>query len=316
MDSHEVMILVAAAGLVLFLLFIVARMFAAPKPFLDKTRKKAMIMDVTELSHDTKRFRLSLGGKNVPLGLPLAKHIRLFAPNPESCLAKGTWNGQPDADKGSREIQRSYTPTPSTVICGYVDVVAKMYRPGSVLMPDGKEVVWEDGGKMSSYLDSKSAGDYIEISGPTGLHEYLGNGVFKMPGKTVSASHFGLLAGGTGITPMLQLIHAALRDPNDKTKFTLIYANKHEDDILVRDLLEKEAQSSNGQFTLHYTLDFPPDSWSQFRGFITAEMIKKCFPAPEQKPIILMCGPPAMIEFACKKNLDILGYPKDLMAAF
>jgi ferredoxin-NADP reductase len=40
--------------------------------------------------------------------------------------------------------------------------------------------------------------------------------------------------GGTGITPVLQVISAVLADPMDKTQLSLIYANQSEDDILVR----------------------------------------------------------------------------------
>jgi cytochrome-b5 reductase len=304
--------IVLLIGLAIMLLM----QLSTPKPFLDKTRKRAEILDVTELSPDVKRYRLSLGGKKVPLGLPLGKHVRLFAPNAPSCLETKAWNGKADADNGTAEIQRAYTPTPPTLATGFVDLVIKVYRPGTFKMPDGKEVKWEDGGKMSRYLDSKKVGDFIDIFGPVGTNEYLGRGTFKKPGSTLTASHYGMLAGGTGITPMLQLVYAALRDPEDSTKFTLIYANKTEEDILCRDMLEAEAQRSNGRFKLHYTLDFPPANWTHKQGFITADMLKECFPSPETEPIILMCGPPPMIEFACKKNLDALGYPKNRMVAF
>lgn len=312
------MMLGIALAVVLVLLHLIYKLLAQlpKKPFLDKTRKKVTIMDVHELSGDTKRFRLSLGSKDVPLGLPVGKHVRLFAPNPESCVAKGTWNGRPDEDKGAAEIQRPYTPTPATSSCGYVELAVKIYRPGKFLMPDGQEVEWEDGGKMSRYLDNKKVGDCIEIMGPIGIHEYLGGGKFKMPGKTIEANHFGLLAGGAGITPMLQLVHAALRDPDDTCTFSLIYANKTENDILVRDMLELEARSSGGRFRLHFTLDFPPDNWGHYKGFISDKMIEECLPAPDLNPIILMCGPPAMIKFACKPNLEMLGYDMQRTSAF
>lgn len=313
----EVAILVGLAVIAVIVTAIFLYFPRPKKPFLDKTRKRAMIMDVHELSNDTKRFRLSLGSKDVPLGLPVAQHIRLYAPNPESCLAKGTWNGKPDPDRGSTEIFRSYTPTPATDSAGYVELAIKIYRPGKFRMPDGKEVDWEDGGKMSRYLDSKKVGDYIDIMGPTGMHEYVGCGKFKLgPNKTIKAQHFGLLSGGAGITPMLQLVHAALRDPEDTCTFSLLYANKTEDDILVRDMLELEARSSTGRFKLHFTVDFPPENWQHHQGFISADMIKQCLPAPELNPIILMCGPPPMINFACKPNLEKLGYDMTRTASF
>jgi cytochrome-b5 reductase len=40
-----------------------------------------------------------------------------------------------------------------------------------------------------------------------------------------------MIAGGTGITPMYQIIKASVQDPEDKTQLRLIYANVNQDDI-------------------------------------------------------------------------------------
>merc|ERR1712187_470583 len=162
--------------------------------------------------------------------------------------------------------------------------------------PDGSEKAWDDGGKLSLYLDSKKPGDFIEINGPLGVNEYLGSGTFKLPGRTITVKHVGMMAGGTGLTPMLQVAQAALHHRSDTCKFTLIYANKTEDDILCKDLLEEAAANSNGRFKVHYTLDFPPAKWEGKKGFITQEMIKECLPAPSPDTLILMCGPPPMMD--------------------
>lgn len=294
----------------------IARRRAEPKEFLNKERQRVQVADVKELSHDTKRIRLSLGDASTVLGLPVGKHLVVYLPNPASCLSSGNWNGKPDPDKGKEEIERKYTPVTGNETPGYVDLVVKVYRPGTVRMPDGKEAAWADGGKGSLFLDSKQPGDYVEIKGPVGVNEYLGRGAFKLPGRSLTVKHVGMLAGGTGLTPMLQVVQAALRDPEDTCKFSLIYANKTEEDILCRDLLEEAAKSSNGRFTLHYTLDFPPAGWQHKSGFITANMIKECLPPPSEETLVLMCGPPPMVEFACKKNLEALGYAKTSMVAF
>ena len=39
------------------------------------------------------------------------------------------------------------------------------------------------------------------------------------------------IAGGSGITPMWQLINASLQIPEDKTKWTLVFSNVSEKDI-------------------------------------------------------------------------------------
>ncbi|CAL1142078.1 unnamed protein product [Cladocopium goreaui] len=287
-----------------------------PKVFLTRERKRAQVADVYELSHDTKRIRLSLGSPTTTLGLPVGKHLAIYALNPAKCISSGLWNGKPDPDKGKEEIERKYTPVTGNEQPGYVDLVIKIYKPGKVTMPDGKETHWEDGGKMGLFLDSKQPGDWIDVIGPLGVNEYLGRGIFKKPGSTITVKHVGMMAGGTGITPMLQVVQAALRDSNDSCNFYMIYANKTEDDILCREMLDDLAKTSQGRFKLHYTLDFPPSNWNQKKGFITAEMIKECLPPPSSETLILMCGPPPMVDFACKKNLQELGYPKDRMVSF
>lgn len=283
-----------------------------PAVFLERRRKKALILDIREVSPDTKVFRISTGSRTAKLGLPTGKHVTLYAPNPQRCLETGTWNGRPDPDKGRKEILRTYTPITSNDVVGHFDLMIKCYSPGTVALPDGREVDWPDGGKMTSYLASKKPGDYIEISGPIGLHEYIGQGVFKAPGGLRQTDHICMLAGGAGITPMLQIIRHSLNDPYDNSMLTLLYANKTEDDILARSLLEELATEHDCRLQVHFTLDYPPDGWEGERGHISAEMISKFFVLPTEAPLFLMCGPPAMIEFACKKSLEELRYPKDM----
>ena len=45
-------------------------------------------------------------------------------------------------------------------------------------------------------------------------------------------------------------------------------------------------------------------------------MISERLPAPGADTLMLMCGPPPMIKFACKANLDALGYAKERQLAF
>ena len=55
--------------------------------------------------------------------------------------------------------------------------------------------------------------------------------------------HAGMIAGGTGITPMYQTANQILKDEADRTTLSLIYANISEDDILIKDLLDYLAAS-------------------------------------------------------------------------
>lgn len=42
----------------------------------------------------------------------------------------------------------------------------------------------------------------------------------------MAVKRVGMIAGGTGITPMLQLIRQVLKDKDDKTELALLFANQ------------------------------------------------------------------------------------------
>ena len=56
--------------------------------------------------------------------------------------------------------------------------------------------------------------------------------------------------------------------------------------------------------------------WRYSEGFINADMIKEHLPPPADDTIVVMCGPPPMINFACKPNLDSLGYSAESQFAY
>lgn len=67
------------------------------------------------------------------------------------------------------------------------------------------------------------------------------------------------MSGGTGITPMLQLIRQITRDPKDETKLSLLFANQTEEDILLRDELEEAAKNHSDRVKVWYTVDRPTE---------------------------------------------------------
>lgn len=123
-----------------------------------------------------------------------------------------------------------------------------------------------DGGKMSQYLENLKIGDTIDVRGPSGRLVYNGNGEFaikklrKDPPQIIKVKNVAMIAGGTGITPMLQIIRQIAKITNDDTKLSLLYANQTEKDILVRKELEEVAEKHPDQFKLWYTVDTPTES--------------------------------------------------------
>ena len=117
----------------------------------------------------------------------------------------------------------------------------------------------------------------------------------------------GMLAGGTGITPMLQIIRAILKNPNDITRVSLIYANVTPDDILLREDLENLEKKYPEKFSLHLVLEKPLQGWTGRVGFITEAMIREHCPPSAADIKILICGPPPMVS-AMKKHTEVCSH--------
>jgi len=279
------------------------------RTFLNRERQQLPLVEKIVISHDTRLYRFGLPTEDTALGLPIGKHLKVYSPNVVGVKA-GEWNGRADPEAGKPEIFRPYTPTSSDDDLGRVDLVIKVYQKG-VKAP------FPDGGKVSQYLESLEVGDSVDIAGPFGLIEYLGHGVFTVSRKErPRKKEIGMIAGGTGITPMLQIITAVLNDPTDGSHLSLLFANQTEEDILLRDMLEELAAKHPHRLRIWYTLDRPPAGWKYSAGFVNEEMIRDHLPKAGDDSCVLLCGPPPMIKFACEPNLIKLGFEKDDILVF
>ena len=163
-----------------------------------------------------------------------------------------TIEGQP------KEVVRSYTPITSDEDVGHFDLLIKSYPQGNI----------------SAHVAKLEVGQTMKVRGPKGAMVYTPN----------MCRHIGMIAGGTGITPMLQIIRAIERGRprnggSDKTQVDLIFANVNPDDILLKDDLERLVKEDDG-IRVHYVLNNPPEGWTGGVGFVTADMIKVRSPPP------------------------------------
>lgn len=187
------------------------------------------------------------------------------------------------------EVVKPYTPTTLDSDVGYFELVIKMYPQG----------------RMSHHFREMRVGDYLSVKGPKGRFRY-------QPGQVRA---FGMLAGGSGITPMFQVARAIMENPNDNTNVHLIYANVTFDDILLKEELDGLVSSYPGRFHVYYVLNQPPDVWNGGVGFVSKEMIQAHCPAPAADIQILRCGPPPMNK-AMAAHLEELGYTKEMQFQF
>jgi cytochrome-b5 reductase len=163
-------------------------------------------------------------------------------------------------------------------------------------------------------------GQRLDIKGPIPKYQWTPN----------QKEHVVMIAGGTGITPMWQVARAIFKNPEDKTKVTLVYGNVSEADILQKREFEELENTYPQRFRAFYVLDNPPEQWQGGKGFVTKELLKTVMPEPKEgdKIKVFVCGPPGMYQAISggKKSpqdqgelsgyLKELGYSKDQVYKF
>nr|CAB3472034.1 unnamed protein product [Digitaria exilis] len=239
------------------------------------------LQEKAKVSHNSELFRFSFD-PTTKLGLDVA-----------SCLITRAPIGE-EVEGRRKYVIRPYTPISDPDSKGYFDLLIKVY-------PDGK---------MSQYFASLKPGDVVEVKGPIEKLRYSPNmkkqigmvaggtgitpmlqvvrAILKNPDDNTQ------VAGGTGITPMLQVVRAILKNPDDNTQVSLIYANVSPDDILLKKELDRLA-SSYPNFKVFYTVDKPSNDWRGGVGFVSKDMVLKGLPGPGDDSLILVCGPPGMM---------------------
>ncbi|MBW2190062.1 MAG: hypothetical protein JRG93_10830, partial [Deltaproteobacteria bacterium] len=84
-----------------------------------------------------------------------------------------------------------------------------------------------EGGRVSNHLnDTIRKGDELEVLGPSGS--------FTIEPRQVNERHLVMVAGGSGITPIMSILETALRVERG-SRVTLIYGNRGWDDVIFRD---------------------------------------------------------------------------------
>ena len=178
-------------------------------------------------------------------------------------------------------VKRPYTPSSVPGTTGYFDLTVKRYETGLV----------------SKYLHDRQIGDSVFMSGPNAGGHWVDG----------SAKRVGFVAGGTGITPMVSIIRWILAKGLG-VELYLVFANKTEADIIFREEWDTNARE-HANFHVHHVLEQPPPGWTQGKGRITEEILRRHIPPPGPETAIFLCGPPMMVD-ALEGILKGIGYPE------
>jgi nitrate reductase (NAD(P)H) len=148
----------------------------ADKHFLSEfSWKKALLVSRKTISHNTRLFRFKLENEKQSFGLPVGNHIFVRT-----------------KDSEGKFVLRAYTPISPPDLKGYFELLIKVYLPCAK---------FPNGGKMSCLVEAFSTGySQIEVKGPLGSFEYLGNGLCLWKTREFQVDDFIMIAAGSGIT--------------------------------------------------------------------------------------------------------------------
>lgn len=253
-----------------------------------KVWKKAELCSKKSVSRDTRIFTFKLEHESQSLGLPTGQHLMVKLKDASS----------------SESIIRSYTPISKENQTGTLDILIKLYF----------ETETSKGGKMTMALDKLNIGDKVEIKGPIGKLTYLGHGRVLLNDKERNVQSFRMICGGSGITPIFQVLRGVMQELADPTECVVLDGNRLEEDILCREELDGFTATGDPRCTIVHTLTKPSKDWKGLTGRISEDLLKQ-YAAPKEHSLALICGPPAM-ESSVRKILLAQGWNENDLVFF
>lgn len=236
------------------------------------------------MSKDTILLTFATPDTTKPLNLPTCSCI----------LAQG------GRDDNGDPVVRPYTPISTNSEVGNFTLMVRIYPSGI----------------LSTHMSTMQVGDVLSF-------KHIDFNVKKQyPFYPSGCDALVMIVGGTGITPMIQALHAVLGNGEDKIKRVfMIYGSKDEEGILAKDTLESWSSTSSNKFTITHVLSQEPSGtgYKGRRGVIDREIIEEVVPGPGEDVKIWVCGPEGMYDSICGPRgddnvsgvLGSLGYSKE-----
>ncbi|CAO3620495.1 unnamed protein product [Cunninghamella blakesleeana] len=222
------------------------------------------IMEIEEVSHNVKRFRIELPDSNQIAGFQPTSFLAIKYPEFSFRAPFGF-------------IIRRYTPISLSTAKGYFDLLIKRY-------------------------DRKSISEHIHTLKPGDTLPFLKRYMLTSHYKPNHVKTIGLIGGGVGIAPLYQLIIHIFNDPNDHTNIELLYCNSTKQDILLFNQLNQFQEKYPSRIKITFVLSQEKDDIHKFyfeKGRISKEMIKLHMPHSEK---FYVCGPCGLLNTVTGKR--------------
>jgi ferredoxin-NADP reductase len=153
-----------------------------------------------------------------------------------------------------------------------------------------------DDGEVSTYLtDELRPDDRIELRGPIG-------GYFVW--EPSQGGPLLLIAGGSGIVPLMAIIRERARAEAD-VETRLLYSSRSWEDVVFRDELDR--RSGTGLTVVHTLTRSQPPGWQGYARRVDTQMLIEAGTDPAERPRVYVCGPTPFVE-AIATTLVELGH--------
>eukprot|EP01127_Copromyxa_protea_P004298 TRINITY_DN14179_c0_g1_i1.p1 TRINITY_DN14179_c0_g1~~TRINITY_DN14179_c0_g1_i1.p1 ORF type:complete len:1161 (-),score=242.46 TRINITY_DN14179_c0_g1_i1:35-3517(-) len=235
-----------------------------------------------QYGHGIRVFRFNLPGAWQKSGLSVGQYVAI----------KGEWDG--------RQLLGYYSPITLPHDYGVIGILARV-----------------DKGTLSEWMSAMQPGAAVMMKACGGLviERIPEKKCFSYHGQTINK--IGMIAGGTGVAPMVQILRAAMKYPysDGLHSLNLIYAAEEQEELTFLELLESLKKDSGNhacKFDLHVVLNNPPPGWTHGVGFIETSTIRQNFTPPAPDLLTVICGPPVM-QRVVKQILSALNYPDHLV---
>lgn len=187
------------------------------------------------------------------------------------------------------ELRRSYSICSAKSRKNEVDVLIK-------LVEDGRFT-------MAAHKDFK-AGSQIDVMPPSG-HFML---------DPQEGGHYVAFAAGSGITPVMGMIYAAL-EQTETAEFVLFYGNSKTSDVLLHEQIANLKDQYGTRFSVHFFLTQQKVDMPLYQGRFDAKKVKTLHDhliKHIDADGYFVCGPGAMIDNVCAA-LNALGIDKAMI---
>lgn len=186
---------------------------------------------------------------------------------------------------------RSNVELPEMTVCSFVRIYDDKgdSRPYTPLIATKEELTFTikayPDGNVSKFLHSRQTGDILYVSKFFSKRTNVINEFRKVL----------MIAGGTGATPMFQLLRQSILSGRNTTDYTLILLNKTDADIFLHDNLECLARESDGKLHITYVLSegTADPRESHISGTLTKDLFMRVT-NHRMFDFAYICGPPSL----------------------